>query len=109
MASRFAGQADKILKVAQVGAVLGIAGWGVSQTVYVVPPGHRALLFSRFGGGLLPEEYGEGMHFLLPWFQRRQLMDVRTTAHSILTDTGTKDLQTVRISIRVLHAPRLGK
>lgn len=107
-AGRFAG-ADKLLMVAQLGALLGIGGWGASQTLYVVPPGHRALIFSRFAGGLQAEEHGEGLHFLMPWFQRRMLMDVRTTAHAIISDTGSKDLQTVRISIRVLHAPKLGK
>ena len=109
MASRLTGHVDKLLKYVLFGSVAGVAGWGISQTMYVVPPGFRALKFKRFGGGLQPEEYAEGLHFLVPWFQRRILMDVRTQPHVLITDTGTKDLQNVRISIRVLWAPKVDR
>jgi prohibitin 1 len=98
-----------LTKVAQFGAGLTALSFVGSQAMYVVPPGHRALHFSRFGGGILPEEHDEGINFVLPWFQRPHMIDVRTTPYVIRTDTGTKDLQTVRLTVRVLYAPELGK
>jgi len=94
-----------LAKVSAGAAVLGFMG---SQALYVVPPGHRSLHFSRFGGGVLPEEHNEGMHFVVPWFQKPHIIDVRTTPYVIRTDTGTKDLQTVKLAVRVLFKPEEG-
>ena len=48
---------------------------------------------------------GEGTHFRIPLFQYPMLFDVRLKPRVIATRTGTKDLQQVTISLRVLARP----
>lgn len=61
-------------------------------------------MFNRFGG---IEEVclGEGMHMKIPFITYPKIIDVRTRPRVIQTHTGTKDLQTVTISVRVLTSP----
>lgn len=67
--------------------------------------GHRAVIFDRFAG-IKPQTILEGTHFLIPGIQRAFIMDVRTQPRTISAVTGTKDLQTVNLSLRVLTRPR---
>ncbi len=55
----------------------------------------------------MPDVKGEGTHWLWPGVQRAIILDVRTTPRSIATQTGTKDLQNVNLSLRVLSHPAL--
>jgi prohibitin 1 len=71
-----------------------------------VNAGHRAVLFDRIRG-VLPEPVNEGTHFLIPWLQRAIYFDVRTKPRHISTTTGSKDLQTVSLTLRVLHRPEV--
>jgi len=71
-----------------------------------VDAGHRGLIFDRFGG-IKPKVYGEGTHMMIPGLQRPIIIDVRTSPRSISTQTGTKDLQNVNLSLRVLSHPSL--
>lgn len=50
---------------------------------------------------------GEGTHFLVPWLQKAIIYDVRTKPKSIATNTGTRDLQMVSLTLRVLHRPEV--
>jgi hypothetical protein len=47
----------------------------------------------------------EGTHFLIPWLQKAIVYDVRTKPRNISTTTGSKDLQMVSLTLRVLHRP----
>mmetsp|Transcript_15200 Transcript_15200/g.22757 ORF Transcript_15200/g.22757 Transcript_15200/m.22757 type:complete len:279 (-) Transcript_15200:63-899(-) len=98
-------------KLAMIAGGLTGAGMVANNTLFVVPPGHRGLKYARFGSeaGVQKFEYDEGLHVYFPWFQNFHLIDIRTTPYVIRTDTGTKDLQTVRLSVRVLYAPKQGK
>lgn len=55
--------------------------------------------------GVLEKPIGEGTHFRVPWFQTPNIMDIRTRPRSISSVTGTKDLQMVNITLRVLSKP----
>jgi len=55
--------------------------------------------------GVLPRAIGEGTHFRIPWVQTPNVMDIRTRPRSISSVTGTKDLQMVNITLRVLSKP----
>jgi prohibitin 1 len=57
--------------------------------------------------GVLEEPIGEGTHFKVPWFQSPTVMDIRTRPRPISSVTGTKDLQMVNITLRVLSKPDL--
>jgi prohibitin 1 len=52
-----------------------------------------------------PQATGEGTHFLIPWLQRAILYDVRIKPRNISTTTGSKDLQMVSLTLRVMSRP----
>jgi prohibitin 1 len=69
-----------------------------------VDGGHRAVIFDR-KDGILSKTVGEGTHFKIPFFQYPTILDVRSNYRLISSRTGTKDLQMVNISLRVLYHP----
>ena len=71
---------------------------------FSVEGGHRGIIFSRIGG-IMPETYVEGLHFRIPWFQYPIIYDIRSRPRKISSPTGSKDLQMVNISLRVLSRP----
>lgn len=85
-------------------AAAGAAIYGVSQSLYTVEGGHRAIIFNRLGG-IQPDIYSEGLHFRVPWFQYPIIYDIRSRPRKISSPTGSKDLQMVNISLRVLSRP----
>lgn len=48
-----------------------------------------------------------GTHFKIPWFETPIDYDVRAKPRSVASLTGTKDLQMVNITCRVLSRPRV--
>ena len=83
----------------------GIAGaYGLQQSMYTVEGGHRAIIFSRIGG-IQNDIMTEGLHFRIPWFQYPVVYDIRSRPRKISSPTGSKDLQMVNISLRVLSRP----
>ncbi|KAK9468444.1 band 7 family-domain-containing protein [Lipomyces arxii] len=74
------------------------------SAMYDVTGGKRAVIFDRFVG-VKQDVVNEGTHFLVPWLQKAIVMDVRTTPRNISTTTGSKDLQMVSLTLRVLHRP----
>jgi len=90
--------------VARSAIVLGVGAFAVTECLYTVDPGHRAIVFNRFGG-IESKVRGEGAHFRIPILQRPIVMDVRTQPRVITTETGSKDLQNVHLSLRVLARP----
>ncbi|KAJ3259854.1 Prohibitin-2, subunit of the prohibitin complex (Phb1p-Phb2p) [Boothiomyces macroporosus] len=83
---------------------LGILGYGINQSLFNVDGGYRAVKFSRIGG-VKDKVYGEGTHFVVPWFEYPIIYDVRAKPRNIASLTGTKDLQMVNITVRVLSRP----
>ncbi len=73
-------------------------------SVFQVDTGHRAIKFNKFSG-VSKESYKEGFHVMLPWFERPIIYDVRTHPTVIKSETGSKDLQMVKIALRVLYRP----
>jgi len=82
----------------------GAVGYGIKESMYTVEGGHRAIIFSRFGG-IQPGTYSEGLHFRLPWLQWPIIYDIRAKPRRIMSPTGSKDLQMVNIGLRVLARP----
>merc|ERR1712168_1552367 len=80
------------------------AAYGLQQSMYTVEGGHRAIIFSRLGG-IQDEVMTEGLHFRVPWFQYPIVYDIRSRPRKITSPTGSKDLQMVNISLRVLSRP----
>jgi len=90
-----------------VGGLLG-AGYLLNNATYTVNAGHLALKYNRVSG-VGSDTHGEGLKFLLPWFERPIIYDVRARPHNLTTLTGSKDLQMVNISCRCLARPHAGK
>lgn len=76
--------------------------------MYDVQGGSRAVIFDRVQG-VQQSVIGEGTHFLIPWLQKAVVFDVRTRPRNIASNTGTKDLQMVSLTLRVLHRPEVNK
>lgn len=77
-----------------------------SQSIYDVRGGSRAVIFDRLSG-VREGVISEGTHFLVPWLQKSIIFDVRTKPRMIATTTGSKDLQMVSLTLRVLHRPEV--
>jgi len=80
----------------------------VNASLYDVKGGSRAVIFDRLTG-VQEKVVGEGTHFLIPWLQKSIIYDVRTKPRHISTTTGSKDLQMVSLTLRVLHRPDVPK
>jgi prohibitin 2 len=78
------------------------------SSVFTVEGGHKAIIFSRYSG-VLPEVHGEGWHLRVPWLHIPHVFNVRTRPTSIPSLTGSKDLQMVNITLRVLTKPKWEK
>ena len=76
----------------------------VNASLYDVKGGTRAVIFDRLSG-VKDGVVNEGTHFLIPWLQKSIIYDVRTRPRNISTTTGSKDLQIVSLTLRVLHRP----
>jgi prohibitin 2 len=72
--------------------------------LFNVEGGYRAVKFSRIGG-VQDTIYAEGTHLVIPWFETPIIYDVRAKPRNIASLTGTKDLQMVNITVRVLARP----
>lgn len=75
-------------------------------SLYDVKGGTRAVIFDRLSG-VKDTVVNEGTHFLIPWLHRAIIFDVRTKPRMIATTTGSKDLQMVSLTLRVLHRPEV--
>jgi len=106
-----AGRMGKAPKGLGLGAKLVAAGVGayigLQNSMYTIDGGHRAIMFNRLGG---IQDYAltEGLHFRIPWFQYPIIYDIRARPRKITSPTGSKDLQMVNISLRVLSRPDSG-
>uniref|UniRef100_A0A8C3VUQ4 Prohibitin n=1 Tax=Catagonus wagneri TaxID=51154 RepID=A0A8C3VUQ4_9CETA len=83
----------------------GAVAYGIRESVFTVEGGHRAIFFNRIGGVQQDTILAEGLHFRIPWFQYPIIYDIRARPRKISSPTGSKDLQMVNISLRVLSRP----
>lgn len=86
--------------------VLGGVSMLAQNALFNVDGGQRAIIYSRLHG-IQNQIYPEGTHFVIPWFQRPIVFDVRAKPRNVSSLTGTKDLQMVNITCRVLFKPDL--
>ncbi|MCJ1430183.1 Prohibitin-2, subunit of the prohibitin complex (Phb1p-Phb2p) [Sticta canariensis] len=86
--------------------LLGGGAIVISNSLFNVDGGHRAIKYTRIGG-VGKEIYQEGTHFRIPWLETAIDYDVRAKPRNIASLTGTKDLQMVNITCRVLSRPRV--
>merc|ERR1719271_1205017 len=94
-------------RLAKAAIGLGLVGTGISTSIFNVDAGYRAVIFDRIAG-VKHVVKKEGTHFRIPVLQLPIMFDVRTRPRLIPNQkTGTKDLQTVVISLRILSRPEI--
>ncbi|MCJ1328719.1 Prohibitin-2, subunit of the prohibitin complex (Phb1p-Phb2p) [Thelotrema lepadinum] len=86
--------------------LLGVGVVAVNNSLFNVEGGHRAIKYTRIGG-VKADIYSEGTHLRIPWFETPITYDVRAKPRNVGSLTGTKDLQMVNITCRVLSRPRI--
>jgi len=82
----------------------GLLAGGLYKSMYNVEGGHRAVEFNYLTG-VKSKVLPEGTHFLIPWLEYQVPFNTRVTPKKIITKTGSKDLQMVRLQIRILYRP----
>ncbi|KAJ6690903.1 PROHIBITIN-1 MITOCHONDRIAL-LIKE [Salix koriyanagi] len=88
----------------KIGVLGGLGLYGATNSLYNVEGGHRAIMFNRLVG-IKEKVYPEGTHFMIPWFERPVIYDVRARPHLVESTSGSRDLQMVKIGLRVLTRP----
>lgn len=91
-------------RIGQLGLGLVLTGSVVNSALYNVDGGHRAVIFDRFAG-IKNLVVGEGTHFYIPWVQKPIIFDIRSRPRNVPVITGSKDLQNVNITLRILFRP----
>ncbi|CAK9157983.1 unnamed protein product [Ilex paraguariensis] len=95
------GAASALIKF---GAIAGLGIYGAANSLYNVEGGNRAIVFNRIIG-VKDKVYPEGTHLIIPWFERPIIYDVRARPHLVESTSGSRDLQMVKIGLRVLTRP----
>lgn len=90
--------------LAAAGVLVAGGAYGLYNCLYSVPAGHRAIMFNRISG-ISDKVESEGTHFMIPWLDRPIYFDIKTRPRNIQSLTGSRDLQRVNLSIRVLSKP----
>jgi prohibitin 2 len=81
------------IKTNEIQIALGVLGLGgllftLNYSVYKVEPGFQAIKFSKITG-VGSKVYKEGLHLLLPWFERPLIYDCRMKNIIFNCDCGT--------------------
>lgn len=98
-----------VLRTTPILAIGGTIGAALfNSSIYDVKGGTRAVIFDRISG-VQDKVMNEGTHFLVPWLQKSIIYDVRTKPRNISTTTGSKDMQMVSLTLRVLHRPEVAQ
>jgi len=81
-----------------------VLGFSLYSSIYSVKAAHRAVVYSRIFG-VKDAVYGEGVHFKIPFIETPTFYSIRNEVMKYPTESPSKDLQMVSISIRVLLKP----
>jgi len=92
-------------RLGQLGVGLAVGGAVINSALFNVDGGHRAVIFDKFAG-VKQAVIGEGTHFMIPWVQQPIIYDIRARPKNVPTITGSKDLQNVNITLRILFRPK---
>jgi len=89
---------------------LVVIGGGLSlllaatQSIFTVNGGYCAVVFNKVTG-TRDAVYGEGTKLKLPFIEEPVFFDIRAKPVNIHSPTGSKDLQMINVSLRILSRP----
>eukprot|EP01101_Sappina_pedata_P006423 TRINITY_DN3184_c0_g2_i1.p2 TRINITY_DN3184_c0_g2~~TRINITY_DN3184_c0_g2_i1.p2 ORF type:complete len:308 (+),score=175.88 TRINITY_DN3184_c0_g2_i1:31-924(+) len=92
-------------RYAAIGGAIALLTYAAANSLFVVEAGHKAVIFNKFVG-VKQKIYNDGVHFMIPYIEKAEKFSVRSTIHTLATDTPSKDLQMISISVRVLFHPQ---
>ncbi|XP_051040666.1 prohibitin 1-like [Phodopus roborovskii] len=90
--------------IGKFGLTLAATGNVVNSAFYNVDACHRAVIFDPFRE-VQDIVVGEGTHFLIPLVQKPIIFDCRSRPRNVPVITGSKDLQNVNVTLRILFRP----
>lgn len=91
--------------VGRVGVAVAGLAFIKDSCLYDVPAGHAAVIMDKLQGGCQEKTMKEGTHFMVPFIQSPNIIDLRSRPKVIESQTGTNDVQQVQIAMRVLSRP----
>jgi regulator of protease activity HflC (stomatin/prohibitin superfamily) len=71
----------------------------VFRPFVIIPAGHRGVVFNNFKGIDKSRVLGEGMHFLIPFVESSQAVDVRVQKQDFAATAASMDLQEVKATV----------
>jgi len=92
--------------LSRAGLGFGVAAFASSRCLFDVDGGERVVMLNMLKG-IEEKVRGEGTHFRIPWLMQPKMYNIRLRPKLIQTTTGTKDLQTVTIHVRMLFRPEV--
>ena len=95
-------------KLLGLAGVPGLGGYGVYKSMYMIESGHQAVVFNQITG-LKERTYEMGTAFIIPFIEKPYLFDIRKVPTTRVSATGSKDLQMIKVSLRILHMPDTNK
>jgi len=69
-----------------------------------VKPGQVAIKFNKLTG-LSPKPHFEGLNIVIPYLEKPFIYNIKSESKQYDSKTGTKDLQLIDVSIRVIVRP----
>ena len=72
-----------------------------------VDVGHYAIKFNKLSSQLSSQVYREGFNFKIPFIEQPIIYNVQTRENEIQAETANRDMQSIRLSIRVLFHPEV--
>lgn len=96
--------AKTLRTVAGIALTLGVMAAVGTQSLIVIPPGHRGVVFNRVSGvRMMPQ--GEGFNFLIPFVEQSIILDVRVQKDTYDATAASKDLQIVHTKVAMNYHP----
>ncbi|OMJ88616.1 hypothetical protein SteCoe_9396 [Stentor coeruleus] len=94
------------LPIRSIGGIVAFGTFGVLayNSLFTVEPGQNAIIFNKIFG-VKDFTYPEGTHIKIPLIENPIFYNIRPHPEVINSLTGTRDLQMVNVSIRVLCKP----
>jgi regulator of protease activity HflC (stomatin/prohibitin superfamily) len=96
--------ASTLRMVAGAALTVGVTLAVGSQSLVVVPPGHRGVVFNRVSG-VKQMPLGEGFNFLMPFVEQVLILDIRVQKDTYDATAASKDMQTVHTKVAMNYHP----
>ncbi len=101
---------SKLVKYLALAAFLLIAFMILTSTTFLtIDPGHKGVIFKRFGGGIDKEHvYGQGFHVIMPW-NKMFVYDVRVDEEIETMEVLSRNGLNIKCELSFRYYPKMDK